>query len=223
MIKMAVRLGGRTLETYNFSDQEIKIGRDSAGDIFLDNPAISRHHCTISINDGKLTLKDEGSANGTYLNETQISSEMELNNGDTISVGKFQIVVGYTNPNKKEPILNYGGGTLAIDSSTVQSLKDAEKAAEARQKEEPKVLKDATPKTTAAQKIKKESSAPKPAPSPTGAQVFTKNMVQQKSAALAIVISLLVGAAIGFVVGLMVAKNMNANTPINVGEFNISE
>jgi len=206
MIKMAVRLGERTLETYNFSNQVINIGRDSAGDVFLDNPAISRHHCTVSVDNGIIMIKDEGSANGTYLNGTQISESVEVKNGDTIGIGKFKIVVGYTDPNKKKPIFDYGGGTLAIDSSVVQSVKNAEKITEIQKKE--------TTPSPDPEKIVTQNTVEKPVPAPASlppkaqqTQVFTQNMVKKTNPILYVVIGLLIGVILGFIAGLLVAQN----------------
>jgi predicted component of type VI protein secretion system len=214
MIKMAVRLGGRTIETYNFSDQEIKIGRDSQGDVFLDNPAISRHHATLWMHESKLTLRDEGSANGTFLNGTQVSEPMQVKNGDSISVGKFQIIVGFTDPTKEKPTLNYGGGTLAIDMSTVQGLRDAEK----------EVSEEVSEEVMAPEPEPEPQPRPQAAPAPTAVkapdlrtatntQMFTKSMVKEKSPIPYILIGLLVGAAIGFVAGLLYGQSMNDNKP----------
>jgi len=41
------------------------IGRE--GHIFVDSPEVSKHHASLTINDGQVYLKDLNSTNGTYL------------------------------------------------------------------------------------------------------------------------------------------------------------
>jgi pSer/pThr/pTyr-binding forkhead associated (FHA) protein len=205
MIKMAVRLSDRTLETFNFSEETIKIGRDSAGDVFLDNPAISRHHVTVYLENGKLMVKDQGSANGTFLNGSQVNVS-EMKNGDIIGVGKFKIVVGYSDPDKAKPVLNYGGGTLAIDSSVVENLRNLEK-----EQEKPAVTEEITAKV-----IEEKPPIAPPTPTPTtiapkiATQVFTQNMVEKTNPTPYIVIAFLIGAVLGFVIGMKVTNDKNA-------------
>lgn len=218
MIKMAVRLGGRTLETYNFSEQAINIGRDSAGDIFLDNPAISRHHATVFLEDSKLMIKDEGSANGTFVNGNQITT-MQLNNGDSIAMGKFQIVVGYTDPNKEKPILNYGGGTLAIDSSVVQNIREAEQnQASPEDKVETEIPEiPEIPKTPEAIP---ETPVAKEEPPISASQVFTQSMVKKTNPTPYVIIGFLLGIAVGFVLGMTLS---NAKTTTGDDTFDSRE
>lgn len=51
--------------------------------------SISGLHCVFKLMDNnECTLKDEGSANGTYVNGLLIENEVNLNNGDFIRIGK---------------------------------------------------------------------------------------------------------------------------------------
>jgi pSer/pThr/pTyr-binding forkhead associated (FHA) protein len=67
----------------------ITIGRSSSCDIVLTDSCVSGQHAWIGLVDGKLTLRDLGSTNGTFLNaqlRTSIS-EAPLRPGDTIFIG----------------------------------------------------------------------------------------------------------------------------------------
>ncbi|HEV2460826.1 MAG TPA: FHA domain-containing protein, partial [Ktedonobacterales bacterium] len=59
--------------------------RDS--DIFLEDLAVSRLHTTINRESSGYVLRDEGSANGTYVNGKRIT-EQPLEEGDEIQVGQ---------------------------------------------------------------------------------------------------------------------------------------
>jgi hypothetical protein len=65
------------------------IGRSSACDIVLTDSCVSSRHAWIGMVDGKITLRDLASTNGTFLNaqlRTSIS-EAQLRPGDTIFIG----------------------------------------------------------------------------------------------------------------------------------------
>ena len=62
------------------------IGRGSTADIQLEDPQISREHARLSYADGKLTLEDLGSTQGTYVNADAIESTV-LKQGDRLRFG----------------------------------------------------------------------------------------------------------------------------------------
>jgi pSer/pThr/pTyr-binding forkhead associated (FHA) protein len=66
------------------------IGRSSDCDLVLRHPSVSRHHCTITARDGGLTMLDEGSSNGTFLNGKRVS-QSNLVSGDMLSIGCFEV------------------------------------------------------------------------------------------------------------------------------------
>lgn len=68
-------------------DREMHIGRESTKDIALplDN-SVSRNHARIAIEGDACVLYDEGSTNGTYVNNAKIPRH-ELAPGDTVQVG----------------------------------------------------------------------------------------------------------------------------------------
>lgn len=67
------------------------IGRSSDCSIFLDDVTVSRTHAKISKQGKCFVLKDEGSLNGTYINNISIT-EHELVSGDEFQVGKFHLL-----------------------------------------------------------------------------------------------------------------------------------
>ena len=60
----------------------------------LHDPELSRVHCTFKRHpDGSFVLVDEGSTNGTYLNEERVGSEeLPLREGDRVRIGTTVLV-----------------------------------------------------------------------------------------------------------------------------------
>lgn len=64
----------------------ISIGRGPQNDIVLDLDNVSRKHCVVTPENGRVLVEDQGSTNGSYLNNEEISKG-ELRNGDHLKVG----------------------------------------------------------------------------------------------------------------------------------------
>ncbi len=64
-----------------------RIGRGADNHIILDGDSVSRRHAHLERRDDKWFVVDDGSTNGTYVNDEQISREFGLANGDRIKVG----------------------------------------------------------------------------------------------------------------------------------------
>ena len=75
-------------QDYQLREGKTLIGADNKSDIRLGDSEISAHHCTILYRSGKFKLKDEFSTNGTLVNDIEIDTQAELNDGDKITVGK---------------------------------------------------------------------------------------------------------------------------------------
>lgn len=96
--QLVVRSG--PLEGVRFSlptnrESVITIGRSADNDIFLDDVTVSRKHAQFEFLNMQWIIKDEGSLNGTYVNNQRVNSQA-LNNNDVVQIGKyrFTFVVG---------------------------------------------------------------------------------------------------------------------------------
>jgi pSer/pThr/pTyr-binding forkhead associated (FHA) protein len=65
-------------------------GRHPESDIFLDDVTVSRRHAEFRREDGRFSIHDVGSLNGTYVNRQRVE-ETELANGDELQIGKFKL------------------------------------------------------------------------------------------------------------------------------------
>jgi two-component system cell cycle response regulator len=68
---------------------EMTLGRDSSADITVSDQGISRKHAKITKEDGKVTITDLGSSNGTFINDKKISAgeKVALAKEDMIKLG----------------------------------------------------------------------------------------------------------------------------------------
>jgi hypothetical protein len=94
VLRIRLSLKGRPIKSYGFQQDVITIGRDPEADIFLDNPGISREHVRIErLPNGTYSLRDMGSANGTYVNDEPVKSAL-IYTADVVRIGKFSLWLG---------------------------------------------------------------------------------------------------------------------------------
>ncbi|MEK6238113.1 MAG: FHA domain-containing protein [Planctomycetales bacterium] len=106
----------------------LKIGRTRAADLPIAHPLISREHCEIHEIDGALVVRDNGSANGTYINDEPILEEI-LKPGDRLRVGPLTFVAVYQLPGELPDL--HGDASDAFlddDEDDVQVSDDDESA-----------------------------------------------------------------------------------------------
>lgn len=74
---------------------EYTIGREKKNSVFVDDDKVSRFHAVIIYKDDHFYIKDNNSANGTFLNGKRITSgkTIILNNEDSVKVGVTEIVI----------------------------------------------------------------------------------------------------------------------------------
>ena len=70
----------------------IVIGRKAEADLRIPRPEVSRAHCEILINGKKISLRDLGSSNGTFVNARKVK-EAVLKAGDQVKIGPVVFVV----------------------------------------------------------------------------------------------------------------------------------
>jgi pSer/pThr/pTyr-binding forkhead associated (FHA) protein len=65
-------------------------GRHPNAEIFLDDVTVSRKHAEFRRSEGRFSVTDLASLNGTYLNGKRVDSSL-LTDGDEVQVGKFKL------------------------------------------------------------------------------------------------------------------------------------
>jgi len=82
--------GGRAGETFSLERDSTTIGRSPDCEIFLDDVTVSRNHAVLVQSDGRFTVEDQGSLNGTFVNRKRIDSA-QLDEGDEVQIGKYRM------------------------------------------------------------------------------------------------------------------------------------
>ena len=75
--------------------QKFSVGHKSNCDLAINDPKISRLHLILSYDNGKLTLTDTGSTNGTFVNGVKVDKSRQILNGDVIRIGETTITIKY--------------------------------------------------------------------------------------------------------------------------------
>ena len=94
---------------------EFCVGRDEPCNYTIDHEGVSRFHFVIVINEERITLKDDRSRNGTYVNGRWLRGELELNDGDSIQAGTARFTINIADSDANE---DRGNETIAFDEGT---------------------------------------------------------------------------------------------------------
>jgi PAS domain-containing protein len=88
MYKLTVVAGPDAGKSYSVVEGENSIGRVSGNAVVLPSSRVSKKHCVLIYSNGQLVVRDQGSANGTFVNGT-LTRERNIRVGDRISVGEY--------------------------------------------------------------------------------------------------------------------------------------
>ncbi len=88
---LVVRSGDMTGSRFTLNKDLTQIGRHPDSDILLDDITVSRRHAEIVKTSISLIIRDLGSLNGTYVNQSRVD-ELAIAHGDEIQVGKYRMV-----------------------------------------------------------------------------------------------------------------------------------
>ncbi len=83
---LVAREGQLAGQRWTIDSEQFLIGRGSDCDIVLPERQVSRHHVKILQENGRYILHDLGSRNGTHLNGTVFEGQIQLQDGDEISI-----------------------------------------------------------------------------------------------------------------------------------------
>jgi len=70
------------------NEGKTSFGRGPECNVFLDDITVSRHHCDISLVSDIVTVHDNGSTNGTYV-DSEAVDKRQLEAGDVIQIGRY--------------------------------------------------------------------------------------------------------------------------------------
>ncbi len=90
-ISLAILQGADSGRIFQISRPSTVLGRGEA-DIVLNDNEVSRQHSCLEIHGAKVVLKDLGSTNGTFVNETKIA-QCEIDNRGEFRVGGTRLML----------------------------------------------------------------------------------------------------------------------------------
>jgi hypothetical protein len=128
-VKITLTLSGRTLERFEFPDDQerICVGRSEDCEITIDNLGVSRYHAEILLKETFFVLRDMRSNNGTFVNGRRVDNH-NLNSGDEISIGKFTLSFATAGESGEDEQLpekqpdDFGGMTMQMDQAALAQL-----------------------------------------------------------------------------------------------------
>lgn len=89
---LVVKRGPNVGARYLLEAEVTRAGRHPESEIFLDDITVSRRHAELHREPGgKVSIRDVGSLNGTYVNRERIEEQV-LSGGDEVQIGKFKLV-----------------------------------------------------------------------------------------------------------------------------------
>ena len=101
------------------------IGRSPDADITVSGSGVSREHCMVRKQGSGFWLYDLGSANGTLLNDREVSQPTQLNHGDVISMA--EITLRFHVPGETREVALTDVGEARDDSSSMTIMTVAKK------------------------------------------------------------------------------------------------
>lgn len=91
--RFVVKQGPQIGITFPILQNQIRIGREEACDVRVQDAEVSRRHCELIWKENAFWMQDLGSSNGTFVNGTQITAPTRLSAGDKIGVGQTVMVL----------------------------------------------------------------------------------------------------------------------------------
>lgn len=102
-----------TGQTYPLQEFNL-IGRSDEATIKIEDTGVSRQHATIRREGGHYWLVDLGSANGTYVNDTALTTARVLRDGDRVQFGAHSLLFSQDEPGQEEDMSMIGMTTQVL-------------------------------------------------------------------------------------------------------------
>jgi pSer/pThr/pTyr-binding forkhead associated (FHA) protein len=93
------------------------IGRAEDCHLRLSCPMVSRHHCELIVEPGRLSVRDINGKNGTYVNGQQVTADRQLQSGDLLDVGLRRLAVEIAEVSAPLEALEAGPALEALPTS----------------------------------------------------------------------------------------------------------
>jgi len=153
-MKVDVSLFNEEPVSYSLESSKIYIGRSSQCDVVVNHESMSRKHCLIEIEDGKIYVTDLGSTNGVSIDGSKIPA-----NEKTFYLNSLPLMIGAANisidlAEHQTQIFNLSQSEIKKTPTPTSSFKTQ------------KITKERTAPTDITQKSNKKSAKKETVPSP---------------------------------------------------------
>ncbi len=91
MPRLLLKFNAAVIKEIQIGADSLAVGRKADNDIVIDNPAVSGHHCRISMQGGAYFVEDIESTNGTFVNGKRVKKS-GLHNNDVVGLAKHALV-----------------------------------------------------------------------------------------------------------------------------------
>jgi len=102
--------------------QELTIGRSPDNSIIINDNTVSRRHATLIISQNEFSIKDLGSANGTFVNGMRVAGVSSLQSNDILKVGNAVVpwmnyvkMGGHQQQQSDRSVSQSSGGAISSD------------------------------------------------------------------------------------------------------------
>ena len=93
MAKLVVFRGDSVEREVHVGPQAVRIGRDSANDVMLDDKRVSRFHAELVRDGGTYFITDLNSRNGVWVNNQRINARAPLELGVPVTIGDYELTL----------------------------------------------------------------------------------------------------------------------------------
>ena len=119
-VKLVLFNRDATTRVFDLSGRVTSIGRRKECDLCIPLMVVSRRHCQLIHEDGRLKIHDLKSTNGTFVNGNRVGfDKVELAAGDRIQIGPVILIVQIDGGGVDVDILTSEPGTGQIDIETL--------------------------------------------------------------------------------------------------------
>jgi PAS domain-containing protein len=109
MYRLVIIAGPNQGTSYPLREGENILGRQSGNSIVLQSTKVSKKHCSVTVSGLEVSVKDEGSSNGTFVNGSLIRSK-KIKPGDRLSLGEFVFELAEAQKALKAAAVGFGAG-----------------------------------------------------------------------------------------------------------------
>ncbi len=120
MLKLKVTVGPGGPREFEVGGNRFVVGREQGADMLLEDEEVSREHAAFSeLPDGRLTLEDLGSRNGTFVDGNRLTGPVTISGGEEIKFGMTTISVEMPRSAETKASPTTGAGATKIAAPPV--------------------------------------------------------------------------------------------------------